>query len=41
MKKLSEVKLPQEFVNKITENVNYTPGSTLPPGCYYQKVKNS
>ena len=35
MKKLSEVKLPQEFVNKITENVNYTSGNTLPPECYY------
>lgn len=35
MKKLSEVKLSQEFVNKIAKNVNYTPDSTLPPECYY------
>lgn len=35
MKKLSKVKLPQEFIDEITENVNYTPDSTLPPECYY------
>lgn len=35
MKKLSEVKLPQEVINKISKNVNYTPDSTLPPECYY------
>lgn len=35
MKKLSEVKLPQEVINKVDKNVNYTPDSTLPPECYY------
>ena len=35
MKKLSEVKLPPEFINTIIEKGNYTPGSTLPPECYY------
>ena len=35
MKKLSEVKLPQEVINKIAKNVNYTPDSTLHPECCY------
>lgn len=35
MKKLSEVKLPQEVIGKVAKNVNYTPDSTLPPECYY------
>jgi hypothetical protein len=35
MKKLSEVKLPQEFMDKVADKVNYTSGNSLPPECYY------
>ncbi len=35
MKKLSEVKLPEDFYKKIADNVNITPDTTLPPECYY------
>ena len=35
MKKLSEVKLPQEFMDEVANKVNYASGSTLPPECYY------
>lgn len=34
MKKLSEVKLSQEFIDKVADKVNYT-GNTLPPECCY------
>jgi len=35
MKKLSEVKLPQEVMDEIANKVNYTSGNILPPECYY------